>query len=246
MGTGHSPIYGFGADGYPIYGPWHDSGVLAQSCWFTRDYDDLNSATGCGLAGERSCLLVDETDITQGTVAAASSGPKTSDSVTSMSGNTFTATAGYYFQDYYYDAACTAQGIQYLDEHNGHEHDGLGYHYHVTQVDNGDGTYTDAFPFYVGPTYAGTLDENALAACGTAAGGGPPGGGPGGNAGGPPGGQPNFAAVAEILKVTEQEFMAALGPPPPNLEATASKLGITLEQLQAALDAAGVELGPPQ
>ena len=93
MGTGHSPIYGFGADGYPIYGPWHDSGVLAQSCWFTRDYDDLNSATGCGLAGERSCLLVDETDITQGTVAPASSGPKTSDSVTSMSGNTFTATA---------------------------------------------------------------------------------------------------------------------------------------------------------
>jgi YHYH protein len=31
---GHSPIYGWAADGYPIYGPWQASGQLAQSCWW--------------------------------------------------------------------------------------------------------------------------------------------------------------------------------------------------------------------
>ena len=185
-GDGHSIIYGFAADGYPIYGPWQANDVLAKSCWKTRDYDDPASPTGCGTAGERSCVLVDQFDYTQGTEAAASDGPSTSDTVTSMSSNTFTATSGYYFEDYYYDAACTALGIEYLDEHNGHEHDDLGYHYHITLSDDGDGTYTDVFPFYVGPTYAGTLQDNAIASCGT--GGGMGGGPPGGGGGGPPGG----------------------------------------------------------
>ena len=31
--TGPSPVYGFAADGYPIYGPWEAQGVLAQSGW---------------------------------------------------------------------------------------------------------------------------------------------------------------------------------------------------------------------
>ncbi|MEM7126630.1 MAG: YHYH protein [Chloroflexota bacterium] len=173
-GNGHSPIYGFGADGYPVYGPWHDTDVLANSCWKTRDYDNPDSATGCGVAGERSCLLVDQYDITQGTVAADSSGPRTDEIVTSPSSNELLATSGYYFQDYYYDAACTEQGIEYMDEHNGHEHDGLGYHYHVTRSDNGDDTFEDIFPFYMGPTYAGTLQDEAIAACDTGQNNGPP------------------------------------------------------------------------
>jgi len=105
-----------------------------------------------------------------------------------MSSNEFIATSGYYFQDYYYDPACTDQGIEYLDEHNGHDHDGLGYHYHVSRAELDDGTLTDVFPFYIGPTYAGTLQDDAIASCSTGAGGGPGGGGPPG--GGSPGGGP--------------------------------------------------------
>ncbi len=184
VGDSHSPIYGFAADGYPIYGPWHADGELANSCWKARDYDSPASPTGCGVAGERSCVLVDNTDITQGTTAADSDGPTTSDSVSSLSGNVFVTTSGYYFEDYYYDPSCTTQGVAYLDEHNGHDHDGLGYHYHVTVVDNGDGTFTDVFPYYIGPNYAGQLLDGGIATCG-GMGGGPGGGGPGG---GPPGG----------------------------------------------------------
>lgn len=184
-GDKHSPIYGFAADGYPVYGPWQADGVLAQSCWKPRDYDDPTSKTGCGVAGERSCLLVDQYDISQGTTPASSNGPSTSDTVSSLSSNQFVTTSGYYFQDYYYDAACTEQGLEYLDKHNGHEHDGLGYHYHVTRAKDGEGNFTDVFPFYIGPTYAGTLQDNAIASCSTGAGGGGPGGG---GPGGPPGG----------------------------------------------------------
>lgn len=180
-GTGHSPVYGFAADGYAIYGPWHADGVLAQSCWVARDYSAA-SPTGCGVDGERSCLLVDQMDISQGTTPASFAGPHTDATVTSLSGNSFIATSGYYFQDYYYDAVCTAQGGAALDEHNGHDHDGLGYHYHTTRTLNADLTFSEAFPYMAGPTYAGTLPAESFAMCGGGTGG--PGGGPGG--GGPP------------------------------------------------------------
>jgi len=62
-GTDHSPIYGYAADGYAIYGPWYSDGVLAKSSWAVRDYDDASSATGCGTAGVRDCVLVDEFDV---------------------------------------------------------------------------------------------------------------------------------------------------------------------------------------
>lgn len=77
---------------------------------------------------------------------------------------------------------------------------------------------------------------------GPGAGGPPPDGPPTGG----PGGPPDFSGVAEILGVTEQEFRDALGPPPPNLDATAERLDITVAELEAAFDAAGVRLGPPQ
>ncbi len=239
VGDGHSMIYGFAADGYPIYGPWHDTGVLAQSCWKARDYDDPNSATGCGVAGERSCLLVDQYDIILGTVPAESNGPSTSEIVSSMSGNEFVTTSGYYFEDYYYDASCTAQGIEYLDEHNGHDHDGLGYHYHVSVEQLADGTLRDVFPFYVGPAYAGVLQDNALAQCSTGQMLPPPGGGGGGEGGPPQGGPPDFAAIAETLGVTEQQLRDAIGGPPPDFPAASEALGIPVEEIEAAFEAAG-------
>jgi hypothetical protein len=166
VGAGHSPVYGFAADGYPVYGPWVAPDTLAVSCWKPRDYDNPTSPTGCGVAGARSCLLVDQSNPSLGTTPAAQPGPRTDATVTSLSGNTFVATSGFYLEDYYYDAACSAQGLAALDEHNGHDHDGLGYHYHVTISDNGDGTYNKTFPYHIGPLYRGALPANSFARCG--------------------------------------------------------------------------------
>jgi len=156
-GTGHSPVYGFAADGYPIYGPWVAAGELARSGWITRTYETGDLGT-CSQPQQRRCLLVNQYDITQGTTTltnAVQFGPATTATVTSLSGNTFTATSGFYFQDYYFDTTC---GSACLDSHNGHDHDGLGYHYHVTIFSNGEA----AFPYTVGPTFYGNLSFNNL------------------------------------------------------------------------------------
>jgi hypothetical protein len=50
---------------------------------------------------------------------------------------------------------------------------------------------------------------------------------------------PDLAATAKTLGITEQELMAALGPPPPDFAAAAQTLGITEQELQDALFAAG-------
>lgn len=162
-GSGHSPVYGFVADGYPFYGPWVAAGERAASCWATREYT-AGSATGCGADGVRDCVLVDPQDPSAGTVAATA-GPDTTDTITSLSGNPIEATSGLFFEDWYYDADCTDAGG--LDAHNGHDHDGLGYHYHQTAT----------FPFSAGPVLYGRLHDNALASCrtGPTEGGGPPG-----------------------------------------------------------------------
>jgi hypothetical protein len=154
-GSGHSALYGFAADGVPLYGPYVASGQRAQSCWVTRDYDDPSDSLGCGGTGARDCLLVDPLDPTQGTTAASHDGPSTSGTVTSLSGNIFVAETGLFFEDYYFDADCATGGLAYMDEHNGHEHDDLGYHYHMT----------DSFPYIYGPTYYGSLDDNTLVSC---------------------------------------------------------------------------------
>ncbi len=181
-GNAHSPIYGFAADGYPIYGPWESDGELALSSWRARDYDSPNSATGCGNAGVRSCLLVDQYDPTAGTEPAGSSGPTTSGSFTSLSNNTFDTPSGFFFEDWYWDASLT--GSNYLDQYNGHSDAERGYHYHVT-VEFVNGSATPSFPYSVGPRYAGELQDNAPANCAAS------GGGMGGGGGGtmpPPGG----------------------------------------------------------
>jgi hypothetical protein len=164
-GDAHSPIYGYAADGYPVYGPWESAGELAVSGWNTRNYGADTSAGGCGTPGERSCILNDPTDLSQG-VKVVENGPNIGAEVTTLSGNKLAATDGYFYEDYYY-AGREAKGAQ-LDEHNGHDNnDGLGYHYHITLTQDASGKLTPAYPFTVGPTYAGKLPSNAIAQCTT-------------------------------------------------------------------------------
>ncbi|MEM7448629.1 MAG: YHYH protein [Myxococcota bacterium] len=179
-GDAHSPLYGFALDGYPTYGPYHSDGELSESCWKMREYDMVEGIGTCDGLGSRTCLLNDPYDVSAGTTSAKLPGPTTAETVNSLSGVEFSASAGLYLEDYYYDSACTAQGERYLDEHNGHEHDELSYHYHITIDDSGDHT----FPFVPGPTlYGETLQPCADP---TSIGGG--GGGGGGMGGGGMGG----------------------------------------------------------
>jgi len=130
-----------------------------------------------------------------------------------------------------------------LDECRGHTSatadypDGV-YHYHA-------GLEFPNLP----PCLVGVSAENSFAttaSAGVGAGGGPGGDGPNdGGPGGGAGGAPDFAAVAEILGITEQELVDALGTPPADLAATAETLDIPLQELESALEAAGVRLGRP-
>ena len=162
---GHSELLGFAADGYAVYGPWFDTGVLANSCWVARDYSQ-GSATGGGCDdGDRSCTLNDVYDISKGTtpVTDASSTPSLSGSYSSLSGNAFPTVSGFFKEDYYFDTACGASGGANLDKSNGHDHGTLGYHYHVTV--SADDNITPVYPFIFGPTYKGELADNSVTSC---------------------------------------------------------------------------------
>lgn len=158
-GSGHSAIYGFAIDGFPIYGPWQGKGLLAKSCWKARDYS-ASSSSGCGSEGVRSCLLKNQYDVSQGTTKISSAtyyGPKTSETTTTQSGHTISATSGIYYEDYYFDSTCylgsgTSDDAS-LNSNNGHDHDGLGFHYHFTV----DSDMTPVFPFAVGPKFYGCI-----------------------------------------------------------------------------------------
>lgn len=142
----HSPVYGFAADGYPVHGPWADLELLARSSWRLRDYDTADSATGCGEVGRRTCLLIDPLDTAAGTLPAPAAGPDTAD-----------VPAGAFFEDYWFDISLDDGAPHALDAFNGHSHDDLGYHYHITRIQNGDGSFTDVFPYIVGPWFRGEL-----------------------------------------------------------------------------------------
>ncbi|MEP4892327.1 MAG: YHYH protein [Aliiglaciecola sp.] len=178
-GTAHSPLYGYAADGYPIYGPYESNGELAVSAWVLRDYSDPTT-TGCS-DGARSCNLVDQYDISQGTVEV-SDGPGFDDVVLSLSSNEFIAKNGFYYEDYYWDSSLTDAGGVYLDQYNGHYDSERGYHYHITLTMDEDNNISPAFPYIIGTRYAGQLEDNAMASCSTGdQGQGPgPGAGPGG------------------------------------------------------------------
>lgn len=162
-GNGHSPIYGFAADGYPIYGPYYMQGMLAKPSWVKRSYG-VNSESGCGVARQRTCQLVDQYDLSKGT-QTVTSGPATNATVTSQSSNSIDAVPGVYFEDYYWDSSLAAMGGEYLDQHNGHDHDALGYHYHVT-AEEVDGRLSPVFPYQIGPTFYGELPNDTFAICG--------------------------------------------------------------------------------
>ncbi|WP_444943798.1 YHYH protein [Microbulbifer sp. ZKSA006] len=159
---GHSPIYGYTADGYAIYGPWEDTGVLAKSSWVIRNYDNPNSATGCGVAGRRNCLLVDEYNVDRGVTYTNYAGPDTDDIYTSASGNQFEAVSGFFYEDYYWDESLTDRGGAYLDQFNGHSDNQRGYHYHLTVTEDNSGELIPAFPYTFGPRFAGKLDSEGV------------------------------------------------------------------------------------
>lgn len=99
-----------------------------------------------------------------------------------------------------------------------------------------DGEYayvlTDEFPFIP------RCLNGEFTATGPGAGGGGQGGAPGGGAGAPgQGGGPDLSEAAESLGITVEELMAALGPPPPDFEAAAATLGISVEELEAVMPA---------
>lgn len=96
-------------------------------------------------------MLVDQYNYTLGTTTASSAGPSLTGTTTTQSGNTIAATSGIFYQDMFYNWTCTEQGDKYLDEHNGHDHDGIGYHYHLTIDESGTAT----FPYTAGPQYYG-------------------------------------------------------------------------------------------
>lgn len=174
-GSAHSPIYGFAADGYPIHGPYESANTLALSGWATRDYGAPANQGGCNTPGERTCVLVDPYDLTQGVNSNVQAGPDIGQPVNTLSGNTLNADDGYYFEDYFY-AGRPVTGAQ-LDEHNGHDNnDGRGYHYHITLVLDGQEKLQPSFPYTVGPRFYGDLPDNAITSCGgnTGGGGGPP------------------------------------------------------------------------
>jgi hypothetical protein len=159
LGLAHSPIYGYAADGYPIYGPWHANNVRAQSCWKTRA-SVYGSSFTCPGGGERTCLASNPEDINSGTVPATA-GPSFNSNVTGPDGIQISTFSGTYVEDYGFDTTCQAQGPQYLDKHNGHDHDGLGYHYHLTV----DANLDPVFPGGPGPTYRGELPAGATGLC---------------------------------------------------------------------------------
>lgn len=144
---------GFAYDGYPIYGPYNSPGVVAVSCWQKRDYS-ASSPTGCS-SGTRSCVLVDEFNYTKGTTPTVS-GPGFTANLLTQAGNPTLGKVGIFYEDYFYNASCAAQGGQYLNQYNGHDHDGLGFHYHTTM------DFVPTFPYTVGPKYYGCLQGGGL------------------------------------------------------------------------------------
>jgi hypothetical protein len=68
-GTGHSPVYGWMLDSFPVHGPYQAAGALAVPCWHRRDYSS-SSDTGCSNS-ERCCKLNNEYDYTEGVTTVA-------------------------------------------------------------------------------------------------------------------------------------------------------------------------------
>ena len=119
-GSGHSPVYGFASDGFPVYGPYQAANqTLTVSCWQTRNYS--NPVIGCK-GGERTCLLKNNLLPYGGTTVAAYPGPPLNGTILTQSSNVINSSSGIYYQDYYYNSSCTSVNISHLDQFNGHNH----------------------------------------------------------------------------------------------------------------------------
>ena len=85
----------------------------------------------CGGRGKRTCKLNNAYDFYKGSFPADEPGPSVFVKASSASGNTFFPKSGVFKEDYYFSYSCTKDKEENLDEHNGHSHDGFGYHYHM-------------------------------------------------------------------------------------------------------------------
>jgi hypothetical protein len=136
-GTGHSPILGFAADGFPVYGPY---GYL--------DSTDPNSAIVRIESSYEARDISARTTLPDGTVlAAAFYGP-----AVTISGQ---YRLGWYMEDFEYDPT-----FGDLDEHNGRfavtpEYPNGIYAYYVTVDASGNGE----FPYFLGSTFRGVLES---------------------------------------------------------------------------------------
>ncbi|MEL6814958.1 MAG: YHYH protein, partial [Cyanobacteria bacterium J06598_3] len=123
-----------------------------------------------------------------------------------------------------------------LDQCRGEYDEKRGYHYHAGEP--GNNAIIDCFQGEQGCKLEGNGEGESCDA--TATNNRPP-RGPGGAGNGGNGVPPSFDEAAAQLGVTVDELMAALGRPPFNLEAAATTLGVTVEDLSEALPAR-----PPQ
>jgi hypothetical protein len=167
----HSPIYGWSRDNYPICGPYQvlSKRLLAQSSWKQREYYS-ECQRSAPLTGQREhdetarqrriCLLNDPYQPEKGV----------RDLESHLYGPSFDeAPLGSLFEDYFYDpitatssssllSLSSSRGEEYLDEHNGHDHEPYGYHYHLTI----DEKQQPVFPFAIGPQFYGCLSQSPL------------------------------------------------------------------------------------
>ena len=84
--------------------------------------------------------------------------------------NVFSAASGIYYEDFYFNSTCAAQGGEYLDAFNTRMDEVYGRVYHITF----------GFPYNIGPVFYGSLHDNSMimGGCQTTQGSsmGPPGG----------------------------------------------------------------------
>ena len=149
--TQHSPLIGFAFDGYPLYGPYGYANTDG-----TGGIVKMESSYALRNITART-HLADGTDVTDGPPINA------------------TYPLGAYKEDYEYNA-----GSGDLDDHNGRwcitpEYPQGTYAYFTTEDTDG----YSAYPFFIGPTYYGVVDQANINTGG-------PGGGPPGGPGNPP------------------------------------------------------------
>jgi hypothetical protein len=66
-------------------------------------------------------------------------------------------------QHWFYNASCTAIDRHHLNEYNGHEHDELGFHYHLTITNDDELTHDQpqlVYPYIIGPYFYGCVDTS--------------------------------------------------------------------------------------